>query len=111
MHIIAINGVDKSGRVNVNGLFGAKKVETVVLAVDVETEMIEVIPIDEELTELSSGTPLPFGIPQKIDDKNRLVLPMWLRDELAGCKNLCLIVDGDRRFLSPRTGSIIAGGK
>lgn len=102
MYIIAINDVDKSGRVNVNGLFGAKKVENVVLAVDVDTEQIEVIPVD--------GEPA-FGVVQKIDDKNRLILPTWVRNELGDSRKLCLVIHDERRFLSPRTGSVIAGGK
>ncbi len=102
MYIIGINDVDKNGRVNVSGLFGAEKVENVILAVDVGTEQVEVI-----LAEKNPG----FGIPQKIDDKNRLVLPKWLCRELGDSARICLVVDGDRRFLSPKTGSIIAGGE
>ncbi len=101
MYIISVNDVDKSGRVNVSGLFGAEKVENVILAVDVGTEQIEVIPADKNPA---------FGIPQKIDDKNRLVLPKWLCKELGDCARICLVVDGDRRFLSPKTGSIIPSG-
>lgn len=102
MYIIGINDVDKNGRVNVSGLFGAEKVENVILAVDVGTEQVEVI-----LAEKNPG----FGIPQKIDDKNRLVLPKWIRKELGNCAEVCLVVHDDRRFLSPKTGSIIPSGE
>lgn len=104
MYIISVNNLDKAGRVNVNGLFGAEKVENVVLAVDVGIEQIEVVPV-------SADEKPAFGVIQKIDEKNRLVLPLWIRNELQGCKKICLVAEDDRRFLSPKTGSIIPWGE
>ena len=105
MYICCGKGVvDKQGRINISGLFDGNP-KQIVPVVDINSEMVQLIPVDNYDNKLN------FGIPVNVDDKNRIVLPKWIRDELEEAIELLFIIDGEKRLLSPRTGSIIAGGK
>ena len=100
MYIIGKSTVDKQGRVVISGLF-KEPVQQVVIVTDPETEMILLLPVSE-------GDP-SFGVPLNVDSKNRIFLPKWIKQELGDHKDLLLIVDNDKHYLSPKTGYIIAG--
>ena len=98
MYIIGVTKIDKQGRVLISGLFGEEKISKVIVAVDVESESIILLPADKGSN---------FGIPINVDDKNRIFLPKWIRDELESVEELTLVVDGDNHYLMPKTGSVL----
>ena len=103
MHIIGKTTVDEQGRVSISAFNSPVKMSNIVIAVEVGAEMIVLLDDKPEVA----------GVRQKVDKKGRVILPKWLREEL-GKKDgendeleLFLIVDGDKKYLSPKTGSII----
>ena len=100
MYIVGKAKVDKQGRINVNGLFRQDKMpKQVVIAIDVENEMIEVF--------LNENEAQDFGVVQTIDAKSRLSLPNWLREEIGENKELFLIIDGNKKYISIKTGNVL----
>ena len=99
MYISGKTKVDSQGRVNLNGLFRSDKMpKQVVLVVDVEKEMILVMDEDKAPD---------FGVVQKIDKKSRLIIPEWIREEVGNAKEFFLVIDEDKKYISPKTGDIL----
>ena len=101
MYIIGVSKIDKQGRVLITGLFGKKEVKRVLAVVDVGYESILLLPLEDDQE-------IEFGIPLTIDEKNRLIIPKWMRAEIPGITELSLMIDNDKHYLSPKTGSILS---
>ena len=98
LYIVGAADILSGGRIKITGLF-RKHVDQVCLVIDVETEMILVLPTQDNVHN--------FGAVQTIDDKNRLTIPKWMLQELKNCTRLLFVVDGDNHYLSPKTGPIL----
>ena len=95
MYIIGSTKVDKYGRVLLSGLIDHKETPKVIAVIDTAYSdlkfgiAIALFPSDEDDD---------FGLPITVDDKNRVVLPRWIRDELGSkTQKVYLAVDKDSR--------------
>ena len=103
MYIVGTTEMDSQGRINVNRLFGNKKIQNAIVTIDPEEEAILLHPILDNLEEAD----IAFGIPSKIDDKNRLTIPKWVRNELGTTTKFSLVYNNGNYYIFPRTGSLI----
>ena len=102
MYIYGKTRMDKSGRILLTDFFSPEEPpKSIVLAVDVGLQQIFVNK-DDRRSEFGASIPL--------DEKNRAIIPRWLRQELKPHLNegreLFFIIEGDKRYLSPKSGSI-----
>ncbi|MBO7132129.1 AbrB/MazE/SpoVT family DNA-binding domain-containing protein [Candidatus Saccharibacteria bacterium] len=103
MYIYGKTHIDKNDRILLSGFFAPEELPgKIVLVVDAGMEMITVIKAEEK-PEL--GTAIP------VDEKGRVTLPKWLREELKPSLNdeneLFFVYDGGKRYISPKTGDIL----
>ncbi len=103
MYIVGTTEMDGQGRININGLFGNKDIHSVVVMIDPEEEAILLQPILDDLEEAN----IAYGVPSKIDDKNRLTIPKWIRDELGTTTKFSLVYNDGDYYIFPKTGSLI----
>jgi len=73
MYIIDTRSIDKQGRVTISGLF-EKTPEEIIVAFNTETKRIDILD--------SAQTPFRTSSTQKVDAKNRISIPSWLRKEI-----------------------------
>lgn len=99
LYIVGAADITSQGRIVITGLF-KEHIDQVCLVVDVAAEMILVIPIQDD-------NPNDFGFIQPVDEKNRLIIPKWIIKELGNCGKLFFVIDGDKHYLSPKTGPIL----
>ena len=97
MYVLGESHIDRQGRVIIAEFFGNQKPREVVLAVNVDKEMIVVIP--------ASKAP-DFGTKTPVDDKNRIIIPKWMRSQL-GVNEVYLIYDDGAHYISPKTGDLL----
>ncbi len=98
MYIIGKVKADCQGRINVSNLFKGQTPKQVVLVVDVEQEQILILNTDEKCD---------FGAIQTIDEKNRLILPKWILEEVGNYREFFLVVENGKKYISPKTGDIL----
>ena len=103
MYIVGTTEIDRQGRINISGLFGSRKVRKVVVAIDPGEEAILLKPIPEG----SEEADIDSGVPSKIDDKNRIIVPKWVRDELGTTTKFSLVYNNGDYYIFPKTGSLI----
>ena len=101
MICVGIGKIDQQGRILIGDLFrgGADTPKNVQLVIDIDREMIEIIPEDDAERK--------YGKPSILDEKGRVVIPKWIREELDERNEFLFIIDDNRLFLSPKTGKII----
>ena len=93
--------IDSQGRINVGNLFQQGKMPSqIILVVDVEQEQILILDAGEK--DYGFG-----GIPQKIDSKNRLIIPKWILEEIGGYKEVFLVDEDGEKYISVKTGNIL----
>ena len=97
MYVLGESRIDSQGRTIIAELFGNQKPSEVVLAIDIDKEMIAIIPV--------SKAP-DFGTKTPVDDKNRIVIPKWMRSQL-GVNEVYLVYDNGTHYLSPKTGNLL----
>ena len=96
MRCVGIEESDRQGRILISNLFDNTP-NSVQIVIDIDREMIEIIPKD---------TAGEYGKLSQVDEKGRIIIPKWIRDELDGKNKFLLIIDDNRLFLSPKTGKI-----
>ncbi|MBR0480135.1 hypothetical protein IJJ49_02660 [Candidatus Saccharibacteria bacterium] len=99
LKIVGKSKVDSQGRVNLAGLFYPEFPKEVVVSIDSEMEMIEITPATEDEPK--------FGTRLQIDDKKRLVIPKWIREEFSEKAELLLIQADQKKYLSVKTGNLL----
>ena len=99
MYIVGTTKISSQGRIVLTSLFGEKKVKKILPVLDPENEAILLLPIedDKEVT---------YGIPSNVDDKNRFIIPRWIRSEF-GTGEAILLVDDDKHYIAPKTGHLL----
>ena len=100
MYIVGRVKADKQNRVNISSLYGPGQIpEEIVLVVDLEREAICILKTSEASD---------FGIRRKIDGKPRVILPDWMLEELGDNRDFFLIIDDNKKYLSPKTENILS---
>lgn len=100
MHVHCRNNENKFSRKNRSYQpLRRKKVKKILPVLDPENKAILLLPIedDKEVT---------YGTPSNIDDKNRFIIPRWIRGEF-GTGEAILLVDGDKHYIAPKTGHLL----
>ena len=99
MYIVGKTQADKQNRVSISGLYRQDQIPTeIVLVIDFEREAIRILEASEAPN---------FGIRQKINGKPRLFIPKWMMEEAGNNRDFFLIIDGDKKYLSPKTGNVL----
>lgn len=103
MYIYGKTAIDKNGRILLSDFFSSEELpKKVALAVDVKLRQIVV---------LESNKRPEFGASIPLDEKNRIIIPKWLREELEPSlnekKELFFVYDEGKRYLSPKSDNIL----
>ena len=102
-YIVSQQSLDSQGRIGVGSLYENNPAQ-IVVAVEAETKRILFLNPEQ-----AQG----WGIKQTVDNKGRIVLPKWLREELGEDARLNLVIEtaenGEiRRYAKLKTNSILS---
>ena len=102
-YIVSQQSLDNQGRINIGNLYESNPAQ-IVVAVEAETKRILFF-----TPEQAQG----WGVVQNVDNKSRIVLPKWLREELGEDARLNLVIEtaenGEiRRYAKLKTNSILS---